>query len=66
MSNPMCALGSEACGTVPARLMVTVAITPAGPLYACPRCVRMYELVPVEEQPPGMADLIRRETGGNG
>jgi hypothetical protein len=66
MNNPMCGFGSEACGEVPARFMLTVAVTPAGPVYGCPRCVRVYELVPVEEQPPGMADLIRREAGGNG
>ncbi|MFE0687799.1 hypothetical protein H7827_24425 [Streptomyces sp. JH002] len=62
----MCALGSEACGTVPERLLVTVAVTAAGVVRVCPLCVERYALVPVAEQPPGMADLIRRTAGGGG
>ncbi|MFF2374758.1 hypothetical protein ACFVUW_10280 [Streptomyces xiamenensis] len=64
MSSPMCALGSEACGEVPERLLETVAVTPAGPVYACPRRVDRFELVPVADQPPGMADLMQRAGGG--
>ncbi|WP_432747584.1 hypothetical protein H7827_26170 [Streptomyces sp. JH002] len=64
MSSAMCAFGSEACGSVPERLLETVAVTPAGRVVACPRCVERFELMPVAEQPPGMADLMRRAAGG--
>ncbi|MFC9066561.1 hypothetical protein [Streptomyces harbinensis] len=64
--SAMCAFGSEACGELPPRLLVSVAVTPAGTVYACPLCVERYRLVPVAEQPEGTADLMWRAAGGDG
>ncbi|MCK1812773.1 hypothetical protein MTQ13_00510 [Streptomyces sp. XM4011] len=66
MSTAMCAFGSEACGQVPERLLVPVAVTSGGMVRACPLCVQRYLLVPVAEQPEGTADLMRRAAGGDG